>query len=293
LQHILAPPTLPARIYRTASTDSLSPGPAELAEVSRGAGVRDRRLLAAIARLPRAGFLPGELAASAYLDEPVRISHGQVTTQPSLVAKMVEALALEGSEKVLEVGTGFGYQTALLAMLAREVWSIELWQDMTETARAALTTVGIGNATLVVRDGTLGLPEQAPFDGIIVTAAFPTVPPPLGDQLARGGRLVQPIGPGGLEDVRLFERQDEGLVLARSISGDPLRPALRCARLFARAGTRGAVTAPGFNFRYCSAPIRDRHDREVLLVRAGDARPELTASPLDTGGDPVGVGSIG
>jgi protein-L-isoaspartate(D-aspartate) O-methyltransferase len=99
------------------------PGPADLAEAARAAGVRDDRLLAAIAELPRGIFVPAELAASAYLDEPVRISHQQVTTQPSLVAKMVEALSLRGDEKMLEVGTGYGYQTALLARLAREVWS--------------------------------------------------------------------------------------------------------------------------------------------------------------------------
>lgn len=163
--------------------------------------------------------MPTELAAGAYLDEPVRISHKQVTTQPSLVAKMVEALALHGHEKVLEVGTGYGYQTALLAMLAREVWSIELWQDMIDAARTALVKVGVGNAALLVGDGTRGLPEQAPFDAIIVTAAFPTVPPPLADQLAHGGRLVQPIGPGGSEDVRLFEKQDAELVAMRSITG--------------------------------------------------------------------------
>jgi protein-L-isoaspartate(D-aspartate) O-methyltransferase len=181
--------------------------------------VRDERLLAAIGRLPRALFVPCELSAGAYLDEPVAISHRQVTTQPSLVAKMVEALELRGEERVLEVGTGYGYQTALLAMLAREVWSVELWQDMTEAGRAALGKVGIENATLLVGDGTLGLPDQAPFDAIIVAAAFPTVPPPLAGQLAQGGRLVQPIGPGGLEDVRLFEEQDRRLAVARSITG--------------------------------------------------------------------------
>jgi len=132
---------------------------------------------------------------------------------------MVEALALEGEETVLEVGTCYGYQTALLAMLAREVWSIELWQDMTDAARAALVNVGAGNATLLVGDGTWGLPDQALFNAIIVTAAFPAVPPPLRNQLAQGGRLVQPIGPGGHEDVRLFEKQGEELVLKRSITG--------------------------------------------------------------------------
>lgn len=176
-------------------------------------------MLAAVARLPRAVFVPGDLAASAYLDEPVVISHRQVTTQPSLVAKMVEALGLKGEEKVLEVGTGYGYQTALLAMLAREVWSIELWPDMVDAARAALAKVGIGNVTLLVGDGTLGLPDQAPFDAIVVAAAFPTVPPPLADQLAEGGRLVQPIGPGGREDVQLFEKRGDRLEVRRSVTG--------------------------------------------------------------------------
>ena len=176
-------------------------------------------MLAAVAPLPRAVFVPGDLAASAYLDEPVAISHRQVTTQPSLVAKMVEALGLDGEEKVLEVGTGYGYQTALLAMLAREVWSIELWPDMTDAARAALAKVGIENVTLLVGDGTLGLADRAPFDAIVVAAAFPTVPPPLADQLAEGGRLVQPIGAGGHEDVRLFEKHGERLDVERSVTG--------------------------------------------------------------------------
>ena len=176
-------------------------------------------MLAAVARLPRAVFVPGDLAGDAYLDQPVAISHRQVTTQPSLVAKMVEALGLKGEEKVLEVGTGYGYQTALLAMLAREVWSIELWPDMTDAARAALAKVGIGNVTLLVGDGTLGLPDRAPFDAIVVAAAFPTVPPPLADQLAEGGRLVQPIGPGGREDVRLFEKRGDRLEVRRSVTG--------------------------------------------------------------------------
>ena len=118
----------PESVARRGSTlsDQRLPGPADLAEACRAAGVRDQRLLGAIAELPRAVFVPAGLAASADLDEPVRISHRQVTTQPSLVAKIVEALALRGKEKVLEVGTGYGYQTALLAMLTREVWSIDL-----------------------------------------------------------------------------------------------------------------------------------------------------------------------
>lgn len=187
-----------------------APSPADLAHAARAVGVRDDRLLAVMARVPRAVFVPAGQVATAYVDEPIRIPHGQVTTQPSLVATMVGALALEGGEKVLEVGTGYGYQTALLANLAREVWSIELWSDMTDAARRALAVLGIANVHLRVGDGTRGVQEQAPFDAIVVTAAFPDVPKPLIDQLAYGGRLVQPIGPGGCEDVIRFTRNEAG-----------------------------------------------------------------------------------
>lgn len=193
--------------------------PADLVQAARGAGVLDQRLLDAMLRLPRAQFVPPAAVDRAYLDEPVRISHRQVTTQPSLVAKMVEALALDGDEKVLEVGTGYGYQTALLAGLAREVWSVELWSDMTDAARDALAAQGIDNVHLVVGDGTLGLLDQAPFDAIIVAAAFPDVPAPLAGQLVRGGRLVQPIGPGGREDVVVFEKCRMGLERKRVLTG--------------------------------------------------------------------------
>ena len=200
------------------SSDRHTPSPADLATAARSAGVADERLLAAIAQLPRILFVPPALAAHAYLDEPVRITHRQVTTQPSLVAKMVEALALRGQEKVLEIGTGYGYQTALLGRLARQVFSIELWQDMSDAARISLNAIGVANVKLIVGDGTRGVPDQAPFDAIVVTAAFPSVPPPLGEQLVRGGRLVQPIGPGGREDVRLFEKDGNRLAVKRSIT---------------------------------------------------------------------------
>ncbi len=198
--------------------------PAELARAAAEAGVRDERLLAVMARLPRAAFMPAEAVGRAYRDRPLRITHGQVTSQPSLIAMMVEALALEGGEKVLEIGTGYGYQTSLLANLAREVWSVELWPDMTAAARRALDSQAIENAHLVVGDGSLGLPEQAPFDAIVVCAAFPTVPAPLIDQLAPGGRLVQPIGPGGCEEVMLFVNDPNGLAPGRGITGASFVP---------------------------------------------------------------------
>jgi protein-L-isoaspartate(D-aspartate) O-methyltransferase len=161
--------------------------------------------------------VPREYARDAYRDEPLPIPHGQVTTQPSLVAQMVEALALGGEEKVLEVGTGYAWQTALLARLAKTVWSVERWPDVVRTARAALARAGVANARVVLGDGTLGLVDEAPFDAIVVTAAFAAVPPPLAEQLVEGGRLVQPIGPGGHDDVTLFEKRAQRLVAVRSV----------------------------------------------------------------------------
>jgi protein-L-isoaspartate(D-aspartate) O-methyltransferase len=191
----------------------------DLVAALRAEGIREPRLLEAVRAVPRARFVPPELTERAYLDAPLPIPHQQVTTQPSLVAKMVEALALRGEERVLEVGTGYGWQTAVLAWLALEVWSVERWPDLAEKAREHLAREGIDNATVVVGDGSEGLAEHAPFDAILVAAAFPEVPEPLADQLAPGGRLVQPIGPGGLEDVILFERRPDGLAAVRTITG--------------------------------------------------------------------------
>jgi protein-L-isoaspartate(D-aspartate) O-methyltransferase len=182
-------------------------------------GIRGPRLLEAIQAVPRVEFVPPDGVDWAYHDMPLRIPHDQVTTQPSLVAKMIDALALSGTERVLEIGTGYGWQTALLARLARRVWSVERWPDLAEAARENLSRHGAENVTVVVGDGSEGHAEQAPFDAILVSAAFPEVPEPLVEQLARSGRLVQPIGPGGNEDVVLFERRLEGLVALRTITG--------------------------------------------------------------------------
>jgi protein-L-isoaspartate(D-aspartate) O-methyltransferase len=168
--------------------------------------------------VPRSAFVPADLVAQAYLDQPLPIPHGQVTTQPSLVAKMVEALELTGSEQVLEVGTGYGFQTALLGHLSRFVWSIERWPDMATTASDNLARHGVTNVEVVAGDGTAGLPERAPFDAILISAAFPRVPPPLSEQLAPGGRLVQPIGSGGDEEVVLFDKGPRGVVRRRAVS---------------------------------------------------------------------------
>ena len=193
--------------------------PEDLVREIVAAGTRDPRLLAALREVPRADFVPPDLAHHAYLDRPLPIPHGQVTTQPSLVAKMIEALGLTGSERVLEVGTGYGFQTALLARLCTFVHSIERFPDVAETARDNLRRCGVANVEVVVGDGTKGLPEHAPYDAILVSAAFLRVPPPLAEQLTSGGRLVQPVGPGGAEEVILFEKEPRGLVPRENITG--------------------------------------------------------------------------
>jgi protein-L-isoaspartate(D-aspartate) O-methyltransferase len=192
--------------------------PENLVAAARLAGVADDRVLDALPSVPRALFVPPSQIGRAYTDAPLPIAHGQVTTQPSLVATMVEALALTGSERVLEIGTGYGWQTALLASLAGFVWSVERWPDLAEAARANLERYGANNVEVVVGDGSRGLAQRAPFDAVLVSAAFPRVPAPLAEQLAPGGRLVQPIGKGGDEDVVLFERRGDRLHVSRSLT---------------------------------------------------------------------------
>jgi protein-L-isoaspartate(D-aspartate) O-methyltransferase len=191
----------------------------DLVAALRAEGIVNSRLLEAVRAVPRANFVPPDLVHRAYLDERLPIPRHQVTTQPSLVVKMLDALELDGRERVLEVGPGYGWQTGLLAQLAREVWSVERWPDLAETAREHLRRERVANATVVVADGSEGLAEQAPFDAIVVAAASPEVPAPLAEQLAVGGRLVHPIGPGGFEEVVLFERRTDGLSPVRRITG--------------------------------------------------------------------------
>jgi protein-L-isoaspartate(D-aspartate) O-methyltransferase len=195
-----------------------SDGSERLVAAARTSGVRSPRVLEALRSVPRERFVPPAERARANLDVPVPIPHRLVTTQPSLVARMVEALELGGDERVLEIGTGLGYQAAILATLAREVFSIERFPDLADQAHRNLIDAGITNVSVVVGDGTQGLAAAAPFDAIVVAAAAPRVPAALGAQLVEHGRLVQPIGPGGAEVVTAFHREGEELVSDGSVT---------------------------------------------------------------------------
>jgi protein-L-isoaspartate(D-aspartate) O-methyltransferase len=188
-----------------------SPTPGERLADRLRSRIRDERVLAAIAGVPRELFVPPELVDDAYRNGPLPIGAGQTISQPLVVAHMCELLELDGDERVLDVGGGSGYHAAVLAQLAREVWSIEVIAALAEQARRNLAAAEIENVHVVVGDGTLGLPEQAPFDAVNVAAAAHEVPPALEEQLTIGGRLVAPIGSGRDQHLVLDVRTPEGI----------------------------------------------------------------------------------
>ena len=172
-------------------------------------GVRDPAVLAAMRRVPRHRFVPSMYASFAYMDGPLPIGHGQTISQPSLVAKMTEALTLKKTDKVLEIGTGSGYQAAILAELAGTVLTIEIVEPLARQAELTLAELGYRNIRVRVGDGYLGWPEEAPFDAIIVTAAPDHIPQPLLDQLAVGGQLILPVG-RFFQTLELYHRTADG-----------------------------------------------------------------------------------
>ena len=170
-------------------------------------GISEPRVLAAMRTVPRHAFVADGDQARAYDDRPLSIGAGQTISQPYVVALMSELLALEGDERVLEIGTGSGYQTALLAALAAEVHSVERVAELARVARIRLDRLGIANVQIHVGDGSQGWPEAAPYGGIIVTAAAPRTPKPLQTQLAEGGRLVIPVGRRGGQILQVWQRR--------------------------------------------------------------------------------------
>jgi len=178
-------------------------------------GIKEKRILDAFYKVERHKFIPEELRGSAYADFPVPIGEGQTISQPYIVALMTEYLALTGQEKVLEIGTGSGYQAAILAELAKEVYTIERFSNLAEKARSVFKELGYTNVKVKVEDGTLGWQEEAPFDRIIITAASPRIPLPLSEQLKENGRLVLPLGDGFAQVLTLAEKKKEKLELSQ------------------------------------------------------------------------------
>jgi protein-L-isoaspartate(D-aspartate) O-methyltransferase len=169
--------------------------------------VNDERVLSAMREIPRHLFVPEPYRSAAYQDSPLPIGQGQTISQPYIVAKMTELLAVSPEDTVLEIGTGSGYQAAILGKLAREVITLERIPEVAEMAMKNLESLGISNVRVVVTDGTEGYPEKAPYNAILVTASTPDVPRPLMDQLADGGRLVAPVGSRDLQElVRLVRK---------------------------------------------------------------------------------------
>ncbi len=196
----------------------------------RGRGIKDGRVLAVMDSVPRHLFVPEPLRSSAYEDRPLPIGEGQTISQPYIVAYMTELMELKGTEKVLEIGTGSGYQTAVLARLSTEVFSIEILPTLSERAGMLLRRLGFANVQLKVGDGFFGWEERAPFDAILLTAAAPRVPEPLWRQLREGGRLVMPLGEEHQAQRLVRIRKTAGQQVVEDVTGVlfvPLKGAIR------------------------------------------------------------------
>lgn len=190
-----------------------------VADQLRARGITDPRVLTAMGRVPRHRFVEEALAARAYGDYPLPIGEKQTISQPYMVALMTQALELKGGERVLEVGTGSGYQTAILAELAGKVYSVERIRSLADRARALLEELGYYNVLIRVGDGTLGWREEAPFDAVLVTAAGPEVPAALVEQVKPGGRLVIPVGGTTAQVLKCLIKDPDGTVRESELVG--------------------------------------------------------------------------
>ena len=195
-----------------APVDSYGGYRVRLVEALREKGIRDLAVLRAVSEVPRHLFVSASLRTQAYEDTSLPIGNGQTISQPSTQARALEALRLTGRERVLEIGMGSGYQTALLAHLAAQVFAVERIPSLAEGAQAALAAAGIRNVSILVGDGTLGWRAYAPYDAMVVAAASPDVPQPLLEQLATGGRLLVPLGPKDAQVLTLVTASGDGLV---------------------------------------------------------------------------------
>jgi protein-L-isoaspartate(D-aspartate) O-methyltransferase len=185
----------------------------------RQRGIRDERLLAAMSKVPRHEFVSQQNWNKAYADHPIPIAENQTTSQPYMIAAMVQAAQIKPEDRVLEIGAGSGYQTAVLAELASQVFAVERYASLTEAAQKALERLGYRNARIITGDGSLGLPEAAPFDSIIVSAAAPRIPQALIEQLAVGGRLLVPVGDADQQVLQLIQRNTDGTTSVRTLEG--------------------------------------------------------------------------
>jgi len=198
-----------ARAVRDSEDQASRARAAMVVEQLQRRGIADRRVLDVMARLPRESFVPGAPTSIAYDDRALPIDEGQTISQPYIVARMTELLALERDDRILEIGTGSGYQAAVLALLGARVRSFERYAALAKAARERLDRLGIAGVDIVVGDGSAGDPSGAPWDGIIVTAGAPTVPESLREQLAIGARLVIPVGDRWQQELLVVERRDE------------------------------------------------------------------------------------
>jgi protein-L-isoaspartate(D-aspartate) O-methyltransferase len=216
----------------------------------RGRGITDERVLAVMEEAPRHLFVPEGQRKRAYGDEPLPIGLGQTISQPYMVARMTELLRLSGTETVLEIGTGSGYQAAVLGRLAARVWTVERHPELAKRAEQVLLDLGYANIEVVVGDGTVGLPAAAPFDAVVVTAAAPCVPEALREQLSVGGLMVIPVSAGSNQDLLLLEKFEGsgGTAGAGGRAGEDSA----CAENAVGADAAGHSAAPPSHFRETS-----------------------------------------